>query len=229
MNATPKVAEMVSLLGEPSRAAILTSLLDGRFHTASELALAAGVTPQTASFHLAKLTDGMLVAAEKHGRYRYYKLAGEEIAQMLEMLLTVSKPAKVTSLRQSVQMQALREARTCYDHLAGKLGVRVTQSMIERGWIAEGKEEYAVTPDGERFFASLGLDLPALRKQRRSFSRICLDWSERQHHLAGTLGHALAERFFELSWIRRADGSRAVIVTEQGSDGLKQMFGISEL
>ncbi|WP_136608019.1 ArsR/SmtB family transcription factor [Paenibacillus dokdonensis] len=229
MGANPKMAELVSLLGETSRAAILTSLMDGRFHTASELALEAGITPQTASFHLAKMTAGMLVTAEKHGRYRYYKLAGQEIAQILETLLTISKPAEIRSLRQSTQMKALCEARTCYDHLAGKLGVRLTQSMMDNKYIEKGQEEFTVTPEGERFFTELGLDLPALRKQRRSFSRICLDWSERQHHLAGTLGHAVVSRLFEMKWIERAASGRAVIVTEQGRAGLKRDFGISDI
>ncbi|MEC0240879.1 helix-turn-helix domain-containing protein [Paenibacillus dokdonensis] len=229
MGANPKVAELVSLLGETSRAAILTSLMDGRFHTASELALEAGITPQTASFHLAKMTAGMLVTAEKHGRYRYYKLAGQEIAQILETFLTISKPAEIRSLRQSTQMKALCEARTCYDHLAGKLGVRLTQSLMDNKYIEKGQEEFTVTPAGERFFTELGLDLPALRKQRRSFSRICLDWSERQHHLAGTLGHAVVSRLFEMKWIERAPSGRAVIVTEQGRAGLKRDFGISDI
>ncbi|MCJ8011904.1 helix-turn-helix domain-containing protein [Paenibacillus sp. KQZ6P-2] len=229
MNASPKVAELISLLGDASRATILTSLMDGRFHTASELALAAGITPQTASFHLGKMVAGKLVTVEKHGRYRYYQLADHEIAQSLEMLLTLSKPAEVRSLRQSSQMKALREARTCYDHLAGKLGVRLTESMLDHGYLEKGQTEFTVTPEGERFFADFGLDLPALRKQRRSFSRICLDWSERQHHLAGTLGHAVVARFFELNWIKRPPSGRAIIVTEQGKAGLEAHFGISDL
>lgn len=224
MSANPKLAELVSLLGDPSRAAILTSLMDGRFHTASELALAAGITPQTASFHLGKMASGMLVAAEKHGRHRYYKLANEEIARALETLLSISRPAEIRSLRQSEQMKALCKARTCYDHLAGKLGVGLTRAMLEQGWIEEGDGEYVVTTAGERFFADLGLDLPALRKERRSFGRICLDWSERQHHLAGSLGQAIVARLFDMNWIERAASGRAVIVTEQGKEGIKRYF-----
>lgn len=229
MNANPKVAELVSLLGDASRAAILTSLMDGRFHTASELAIAAGITPQTTSFHLGKMVAGALVSVEKHGRYRYYRLSDPEIAQSLEMLLALSRPADIRSLRQSSQMKALCEARTCYDHLAGKLGVRLTESMLDQGYLVKEQTEFTVTPDGERFFAEFGLDLAALRKQRRSFSRICLDWSERQHHLAGTLGHAIVSRFFELMWIKQPSSGRAVIVTEQGKEGLRAYFGISEL
>jgi len=224
MSANPKLAELVSLLGDSSRAAILTSLMDGRFHTASELALVAGVTPQTASFHLGKMASGNLVTAEKHGRHRYYKLAGEEIARALETLLSISRPAEIRSLRQSEQMKALCQARTCYDHFAGKLGVGITRAMIEQGWIEEGDGEFIVTQSGERFFADFGLDLPALRKERRSFSRICLDWSERQHHLAGSLGQAIVSRFFDMKWIERAASSRAVIVTEQGKAGIEKYF-----
>ncbi len=157
MSANPNLAELVSLLGDSSRAAILTSLMDGRFHTASELALAAGVTPQTASFHLGKMASGMLVAAEKHGRHRYYKLANEEIARALETLLSISRPAEIRSLRQSEQMKALCKARTCYDHLAGKLGVGLTRAMLEQGWIEEGDGEYVVTTVERAFFCRLGV------------------------------------------------------------------------
>jgi DNA-binding transcriptional ArsR family regulator len=178
MSPNPNVAEVAALLADSSRAKILISLMDGRFHTASELAYMAGITPQTASFHLAKLTLGNLVVVEKHGRYRYYQIFSHEVAQILESLLTISPPVEIKSFKQSSQMKKICYARTCYDHLAGKLGVRLTQSILDSGFIERKESDFLVTSHGEHFFKDLGLDLPALRKQRRSFSRACLDWSE---------------------------------------------------
>ncbi|WP_085520931.1 ArsR/SmtB family transcription factor [Tuberibacillus sp. Marseille-P3662] len=227
MGANPNVAEVVSLMGESSRAAILTNLMDGRFHTATELAYMAEIKPQTASFHLAKLVDGDFVIVEKHGRFRYYQLANREIANMLESFLSVSKPPKVRSLKQSSQAKALHSARTCYDHLAGSLGVGLTNAMVEEGYLKKEEKDFRVTPSGEQFFTEFGLDMTALRKKRRSFSRACLDWSERHHHLAGALGNGLAKRLFELEWITQVPSSRAIKITNKGQSGLKQEFHLS--
>lgn len=217
-------AKIASLLGEPSRAAILMSLMDGRFHTAGELAFMAAVTPQTASFHLSKLENGRLVVVENHGRHRYYRLAGEEVAHLLEIFLAVSPPVEVRSLKQASQLNALRRARTCYDHLAGNLGIELTESMVTLGCLEKEGSDFAVTPQGEQVFSDLGLDLSLLRKKRRSFSRACLDWSERRHHLGGALGFGLASRFFELGWISRVPSTRAVKVTNIGKNGFKKHF-----
>jgi len=224
-NPNPLLAESASLLADPSRAAILTAMLDGRFHTASELAYMAGIKQQTASFHLSKLQNGGLVKVEKHGRHRYYHLAGSEIAEILESLLTISRPPEIRSLRQSSQMKALKFGRTCYDHLAGELGVRITDSMQEAGYLHWEDQEWLVTKKGESFYSELGLDLSRLRKKRRSFSRACLDWSERKHHLAGALGSELTHMWFELGWIERVPSSRAVKLTERGQIGFEDQFG----
>lgn len=226
MSIHPNIAEAASLLGDASRATILTHLLDGRFHTAGELAYMAAITPQTASFHLSKLSDCGWVRMEKHGRYRYYQLAGREIAGMLEMFLTISPAPQIRSLNQSQQMHALRSARTCYDHLAGELGVQLTQSMIQLGYLLPENGSFAITDRGIEFFTELGIDLKQLRRKRRAFAHACLDWSERQHHLGGALGHAMLQLFLNKRWIDRADSIRAVTVTEEGHAALHLHFDL---
>lgn len=226
MSINPNIAEVVSLLAEPSRATILTHLMDGRFHTASELALMTGITPQTASFHLSKLIEGRLITFEKHGRHRYYQLASTDIASLLESFLAISAPPKVRSLRQSTQVQLLREARTCYDHLAGKLGVDLTDALLANQYITTGDTEFVITPKGETFFTHFGLDLPTLKRKRRSFSHACLDWSERRHHLGGALGQGLMNHLFDIGWIVRVPSIRAIKVTKRGTTGLHTVFDL---
>ncbi|TQR20690.1 ArsR/SmtB family transcription factor [Psychrobacillus vulpis] len=227
MSINPNMSEVAALLGEKSRATILTSLMDGRFHTASELAFMAGITPQTASFHLSKLVEGNLVIVEKNGRHRYFKLANGDIARILETFLSISPPPEVRSLKQSSQLKLLQEARTCYDHLAGKLGVYLTEALLNSGYLKKEEREFVVTPKGEHFFSDFGIDLSDLKRKRRSFSHACLDWSERQHHLAGALGHRLFTHFLEVGWIVRVPSIRAVKVTVKGKVGFKQFFNIN--
>ena len=226
MSINPNMAEVASLLGETSRATMLASLMDGRYHTASELAYMANIKPQTASFHLAKLVEGNLLIVEKQGRHRYFQLANEDIAQFLETFLAISPPPEIRSLKQSSQMKFLQEARTCYDHLAGKLGVHLTESMVDSGYLQKEQNEYVVTSEGVAFFTQFGLDLKNLKRKRRSFCHACLDWSERRHHLAGALGHGLLIHFLELEWITRVPTIRAIKVTEKGRKGFKQVFHI---
>ncbi|WMT38815.1 helix-turn-helix transcriptional regulator [Paenibacillus sp. D2_2] len=227
MSINPNVAEIVAPLGEKSRATILMSLMDGRFHTASELAYMAAITPQTTSFHLSKLIEASLVHVEKQGRHRYYQLANEEVAGVLESFLAISPPPEVCSLKQSNQVKLLQEARTCYDHLAGKLGVDLTESMLNMDYLEKDNRNFIVTPKGEQFFTDFGIDLGHLKRKRRSFSHACLDWSERHHHLAGALGNELMKRFLDLSWIVQVPSIRAVKVTDQGKEGFKQHFNVS--
>ncbi|SCC55178.1 ArsR/SmtB family transcription factor [Bacillus wiedmannii] len=227
MSINPNVAEVAFLLGEKSRAAILISLMDGRFHTASELAYMAAIKPQTASFHLSKLIESNLVNVDKQGRHRYYQLANEEVARILESFLAISPPPEVRSLKQSSQVKLLREARTCYDHLAGKLGVGLTESMLNTGYLEKEERNFVVTPKGEQFFTNFGIDLGQLKRKRRSFSHACIDWSERHHHLAGALGNELMKRFLDLSWIVQVPSIRAVKVTDKGKVGFKQHFNIN--
>ncbi|WP_155592381.1 ArsR/SmtB family transcription factor [Lysinibacillus cavernae] len=224
MGINPNMAEVASLLGETSRATILASMMDGRFHTASELAYMAAIKPQTASFHLAKLVEGKLIKVEKQGRHRYFQLASEDIAQFLESFLAISPPPEVRSLKQSSQIKLLQDARTCYDHLAGKLGVQLTESLMTAGYIKLEEKQFVLTDEGTLFFTTFGLDLAALKRKRRSFSHACLDWSERRYHLAGALGSELLNQLFNLGWLSRVPSIRAIKVTEQGKIGLKEVF-----
>jgi len=224
MGINPNMAEIGSLLGETSRATMLASMMDGRFHTASELAYMAAIKPQTASFHLAKLVEGKLVRVEKQGRHRYFQLAGEEIAQLLESFLAISPPPEVRSLKQSSQMKLLQDARTCYDHLAGKLGVQLTESLLNAGFLKLEEKQFLITDEGTQFFTDFGLDLDDLKRKRRSFSHACLDWSERRYHLAGALGKGMLTRFLSLGWVTRVPSIRAIKVTEKGRAGFKEVF-----
>jgi DNA-binding transcriptional ArsR family regulator len=226
MNAYPDITRVAALIGDQTRAAILHALLDGRALPAGELAYIARVSPQTASAHLAKLVDGNLLAMETQGRHRYYRLASPQVAHALEVLSTLSPPVQVRSLRQSQQLQEVRLARTCYDHLAGKLGVELTQQLVQRGFLVEAERDYTITADGASWLKSFGIDPQAVKQKRRAFARQCLDWSERRHHLAGTLGAAITTRLFELGWIARVPASRAVRITETGREKLAEQFGI---
>lgn len=224
MGINPNMAEIGSLLGETSRATMLASMMDGRFHTASELAYMAAIKPQTASFHLSKLVEGQLVRVEKQGRHRYFQLAGEEIAQLLESFLAISPPPEVRSLKQSSQMKLLQDARTCYDHLAGKLGVQLAESLLNAGFLKLVEKQFLITEEGAQFFTDFGLDLDDLKRKRRSFSHACLDWSERRYHLAGALGEGMLTHFLSLGWVTRVPSIRAIKVSEKGRAGFKEVF-----
>ncbi|WP_134686036.1 ArsR/SmtB family transcription factor [Brevibacillus migulae] len=226
MSTYPNFAYIAGLIGDPTRAAILNSLLDGRALPASELAYMARVSPQTASAHLAKLVEGGLLGVETQGRHRYYRLASAQVAHVLEMLSTMSPPVQVRSLRQSDQLKEVRHARTCYDHLAGQLGVEVTKRLLERNILKEADGEYQVTAEGEAWFQRFGIDVEAARQKRRALARPCLDWSERRYHLAGTLGTVFTKRLFELDLITRASATRAVHVTEKGKEAFREYLGI---
>ncbi|MBA4496565.1 ArsR/SmtB family transcription factor [Paenactinomyces guangxiensis] len=226
MGGNSNVADVASLLCEPSRANMLQSLLDGRFHTATELAVIAGITPQTASYHLSLMLELKVVTVKKNGRHRYYQLADGQIAQVLESLLCIAPSEKINSLKKFNQNQAIRFARTCYDHLAGKLGVHLTETMVKMGILHPSGADFALTEEGKIFLTNFGIDVLRAQKKRRSFARCCLDWSERRYHLAGSLGHALLEKLFALSWIEQLPESRAVKVTETGAEGFKNVFAI---
>lgn len=227
MSIHPNITALTALLAEKSRATILAALMDGKFHTASELAYMATIKPQTASFHLAKLVENNLVISEKNGRFRYFRLANEEVANTLEIFMSISPPPEVRSLKQSSQLKRLENARTCYDHLAGRLSVTLTNIMQEEGYIEKSNKRFIITTKGEHFFKELGIDLIALSRKRRSFCHACLDWSERTHHLGGALGNGLFERYIELGWLESRENSREIVITTEGKSGLKEFFGLS--
>lgn len=226
MSSVPNIGEVASLIGEPSRVAMLLSLLGGKSLPASELARAARITPQTASSHLAKLVEGGLLVNESYGRHRYYRLANAEVAHALEALLAIATPKPIRSLRESDQVRAMRFARTCYDHLAGEVGVALTDQLLSLQMIEEADQEFVLTEAGRHKLKSLGVDVEFSPKSRRRFARPCLDWSERRHHLAGVLGASLTNRLFDLGWIERLPEGRAVRLTPAGITGLYEQFGV---
>ncbi|CAM3819222.1 winged helix-turn-helix domain-containing protein [Aeromicrobium ponti] len=227
MRSGPDASTIASLISDPSRAAILTVLMDGRSHPAGDLAYAANIKPQTASFHLAKMLEVNVVSLEKQGRHRYYRIENIEIAKALETLLAISPQPKVKSFKQVTENENLRFARTCYDHLAGKLGVKLMDALVDKGYIIEESNEILITKEGEIFLELFDIPLDIVRKKRRSFVHKCLDWSERRHHLAGALGHELFERFFELQWIERMEKTRAIRITSAGRKGLNELLSIT--
>jgi DNA-binding transcriptional ArsR family regulator len=228
MKAGPDIAMVAALVGDPARANMLTALMTGRALTASELAHQAGVTPQTASSHLAKLEAGGLIEPEKQGRHRYYRLTGPDIAGVLEGLAGLAARAGHMRVRTGPKDPALRRARICYDHLAGDLGVQMLESMKNQKLVRQRKQDIELTAEGERFLAkTLQISAESLSHPRRPVCKACLDWSERRHHLAGTLGAALMQRFAELKWAARdtTPGSRIVNFSRQGEKNFAALFG----
>jgi DNA-binding transcriptional ArsR family regulator len=205
---------------------MLSALLDGRALTASELAFAARVTPQTASSHLAKLTEAGLISAVRGGRNRYFRLASPTIVEMLDRIVAVSLETRPRHRPLSRQARELSAARICYDHLAGRLGVDLTNFFTDHKYIVLGEEAAEITPAGNRFLTAFGIDLAALSSTRRHFCRLCLDWTERRPHIAGAIGAAITKRCFDLGWTERMKHSRAVIVTPLGERGFRERFGI---
>ncbi len=219
------VAAVAALIGEPARANILSALMGGQALTAGELAWHAGVGAPTTSGHLARLAEAGLVTLERQGRHRYYRLASGEVAQAMEALMAVAAAGPRRHRPPGPKDEALRTARTCYDHLAGRLGVAIADSLCRRGHLVLGDGAGTVTAEGRRFLQSIGIDPGAGGAGRRPVCRACLDWSERRPHLAGRLGAALLDRSLALGWIARRPDSRALTVTPAGLLGFAETFG----
>jgi DNA-binding transcriptional ArsR family regulator len=231
MKAGPDIAMVASLVGDPARANMLTGLMNGRALTATELAHEAGITPQTASSHLSKLEAGGLIEQEKQGRHRYYRLTDPDVAGVLEGLAGLAARAGHMRVRTGPKDPALRRARICYDHLAGDLGVQMLDSMRKQKLVRQSKQTIELTSEGKRFMSkALQIEADTLAHPRRPVCKACLDWSERRHHLAGTLGAAVMSRFTELNWAARdsAPGSRVVNFTRTGEKKFVALFGASE-
>ncbi|TDO62631.1 DNA-binding transcriptional ArsR family regulator [Kribbella sp. VKM Ac-2571] len=242
MDGDADVAQVAGLMAEPARAKVLMALADGRALPASLLATEAGVSPQTVSAHLRKLLEGGLVTVEQSGRHRYYGLSGPEVAAAVEALARIAKPQPIKSLRQSTRAAALREARTCYDHLAGRLGVALLEGLVRRDALTRtdggrGTERrpsdplaqqlpdgpYALGPNATEVLTELGVDL-ASRPSRRPLLRFCVDWSEQRHHLSGQLGAAITEALLNRNWLHRRPNQRAVHLSDAGRRGLAQLI-----
>jgi len=224
MKEGPDIARLAALIGDPARANMLTALLSGKALTASELAAEAGVTLPTASAHLTKLDDGGLLQPRKQGRHKYFTLASDEVAGVLEALMGLAAGAGHLRSRTGPRDPELRKARVCYNHLAGDMGIRLYDSLVARDLLTVGKGGLGLSEDGRRFMSRFGLDLESLSAQRSPLCRECLDWSERRSHLAGSLGRALFGRFEELGWARRLDGTRIVRFTPKGEAAFKRRF-----
>ena len=233
MASNARFAEIAALAGDPARAGMLHALLDGRALTASELAHAVGITPQTASGHLARLTAAGLLTVAQQGRHRYHRLASPTVAQMMESIMQVAAeaPAPLRPVRTGPRDAALRAARTCYDHLAGRLGVALTDALVQGGRMELAADGGMVTEAGLALLGGIGIDTDALlaraaQPSSRLLCRPCLDWSERRPHLAGAVGAALCAHFLAENWIRRIKGSRAVAVTPKGERRFHEAFGL---
>lgn len=218
-----EIAGVAALIGDPARARMLTSLLSGRALTATELALAANIAPSTASAHLAKLTVARVLAVETQGRHRYFRLFDASIADMLEDLAGIAAN-QVPVRRTGPADPAERASRVCYDHLAGELGVWLLDTLRACGALG-GRDGLTVTPDGEARLTHLAIDVDLLASSRRPLCRTCLDWSERRHHLGGSLGAAILSRVLSLGWARRATQGRAILFSSSGLRSLRGWIG----
>ncbi len=236
----PDIAPAAALMADPTRAVILRALLPGRPLAAGELARMAGVSAATASFHLARLLEGGLITVARQGRHRYYQLAGHEVAAAIEALGLISPAVLVRTLRQSREAAALAEARTCYDHLAGRAGVELLDGMLRRHLLdqqSSGRTDRGDTPSlrfevtgaGAKVLSSFGLNITEIRRSRRQFAGCCIDWTQRRGHLNGALAAAITARLFELGWIERGSAAqrrRSVRVTPAGVEGMACTFGL---
>lgn len=224
-SADDRLARIAAAIAEPARARMLCSLLDGHARTSTELSVVAGVGASTASAHLARLHEDGLLRQLAQGRHRYYSLAGGEVAAALEALLVVAGVQRTPFVANTPDR--LREARTCYDHMAGALAVMLNDHFVAAGWLVEDDGAYALSAQGEARFAALGLDIAALRGQRRRFACPCLDWSERRPHLGGALGAALLRLALQRGWVEQDLDSRALGVAPQGRRCMLAALGIA--
>lgn len=220
-----EIAKIANIIGEPVRAKILWALLDGRAYTATELSLFADSSPQNTSIHLSKLVQSNFLMVTNQGRHRYYRFANEQVAYAIEALANLIPPNSIKPNSTAIKT-GVKYCRTCYDHLAGKVGVQINEALIEKKIISEVPNGYLVTKDGIKWFLTIGVDITLLKEKRRTFAKPCLDWSERRYHLAGALGAAMLDSMLALDWIRKVKNSRAVIISSKGERALYKGLGI---
>jgi DNA-binding transcriptional ArsR family regulator len=224
MKEGPDITRLASLIGDPARANMLTALMSGKALTASELANEAGITLPTASSHLGKLEDAELIRQRKQGRHRYFSLADDEVGAVLEAMMGLAAKRGHLRTRTGPNDPALRKARVCYNHLAGELGVQMMDGLKAQGLMAENDAGLALTDAGANFLTQFGIEVEMLGRQRRALCKPCLDWSARRTHLAGSLGTALLDRFYNLGWASRRNGSRIVVFSPQGEREFNRLF-----
>jgi DNA-binding transcriptional ArsR family regulator len=218
MQGTPDIAAIAALIGDPTRARMLTALMGGQALTATELALEGGVAPSTASSHLARLCDAGLASPANQGRHRYFRIATPAVAAAIEGLMRIAPDPARQARARGPRDPRLRRARVCYDHLAGEAAIRLLERLRTCRYIEGGDDALRLTADGIAWCGRFGIDVVALRGGRRALCRSCLDWSERRMHLAGALGAALLQRLLVLRYARREAGSRALILSPRGAE-----------
>lgn len=224
MKGSPNIARTAALIGDVARASMLTALMSGKALTASELSREAGVTIQTASSHLSKLEQGGLLKVRKQGRNKYFALASQEVANVLEALMGLEAGNSTLKTKTGPKDEALRHARVCYNHLAGDMGIKLYDSLLAQQYLAVKNDELVITCKGHSFATDFGIDIPSLQISRTPLCRECLDWSERRSHLAGSLGRAFLQRFEALRWVKREDASRVIRFSRKGTSAFDLTF-----
>lgn len=224
MREGPDIARIGALIGDPARANMLTALMSGKALTATELAAEAGVTAQTASAHLSKLAEAGLTEGRKQGRHRYFTLTDDEVGAVLEAVMGLAAKRGHLRTRTGPKDPALREARVCYNHLAGEMGVRLYDSMLANGGLKASGEDVLLTAEGAVFAREFGIDLDDLNTKRRPMCRACLDWSARRTHLAGALGQAMLTRLIDRGWASRQPESRVIAFSTSGKKAFESAF-----
>ncbi|CAM1359761.1 ArsR/SmtB family transcription factor [Tenacibaculum xiamenense] len=217
---------VASLLCEPSRAKIVWNLLDGRAYTASELAIVSDLSPSSVSNHLSKLLSNNILKVDTQGRHRYYSFANSDIAYVVESLANLSNDNSPPKSNKKLAKTGVKYCRTCYDHLAGYVGVMITEAMEEQGYLLKSEKVYLVTQKGWEWLSQFGILEAHFKKSRRALTRQCLDWSERRPHLAGHLGAVLLDKMLENNWLRKIKFSREIIITSKGKQSLNNLLGI---
>ena len=226
MREGPDIAVLGALIGDPACANMLNALLSGKALTASELASEAGITPQTASSHLAKLQNGRLITQRKQGRHRYFALADTEVAELLERMGGVSAHVGLTRTRTGPKDPEMRRARVCYNHLAGEYGVQIYDSLMARNFLLAEGDGFGLSEQGKAFTSGFGIDVSGLKIGRKPLTKPCLDWSMRRSHLAGALGTALLTRIYDLGWAQRVTDTRIVKFSQRGENEFIKAFPV---
>lgn len=218
--------EIAALIGDPTRAVIMWTLLDGKAFTATELAIIANTSPQNISMHLAKLVQSDLLCVEKQGRHKYYRFSNKEIAYAIEAMANLIPHSTIPKKNIAEKHSPIKHCRTCYDHLAGKIGVALTDSLLEQKIIVDNNNVFEISLKGEKWFSDFGINVDEVKKQRRLFLKPCLDWSERRNHIAGSLATSIFDKMVSNDWLRKTNHSRAIIITGKGEKELYEYFKI---